>query len=230
MWLVFGVACGKNTSKADVEAFRTTQRAALERLQRLQREFDSALAELQDGKWVPRPDLGVCAASLPTPPSETDRASTFPAFFLDDQDPLGWSGLSQRVFNEPRLAIGNPDGWLPDANSIAAETKKIADSVPFKSDVMVLHVDEAVRPNEVGGERFESGSERGRAWIWSSTTHEIICAGEFVGVTPAKVTATISERKDPTADVNATLILAQRRASVRSAVEKLVAAGPPKPP
>lgn len=113
---------------------------------------------------------------------------------------------------------------------IAAETKRLADLVPFSTDILVLYVNEEVRPKYDGGDTFDGGSQRGRAWIWSAKTHQVTCASEFVGTSPADVTARIYDQRSPGTDVSVALTLALSRASERSAIANLVAAGLPKPP
>jgi len=223
-------ACGtKGPSKEAVDKFRSAQRAALEKLAAVQKDFDRAMTEIADDKWVAHPELGKCASTLPVPPApEQDHPPQYPAWFLHKKDPMGWSSMGERVFKQPKLSIGDPDGWLPSADAIARETEHVAAFQPFDKDILVMYVDEEQDPKYTGGETFEPGFERGRAWVWSAKTHTIICAGTFDGTTPESVGATIFDRDHHDLDVGVALTLAQGRASVRSAVANLAAAGPPK--
>ncbi len=91
---------------------------------------------------------------------------------------------------------------------------------------MVLYVDHEVKAKYVS-DGYEPGSQTGRAWVWSATTHKIICAGEFSGTTPDKVSAKVYAGEDSSSEMDIAMTLALARASERSALTNLVAAGPP---
>jgi hypothetical protein len=219
--------CGNKPSKAAVDAYRSAQKAALERLRTWEKDFASAMVDVKDGKWVPRPDLGACTTTVPKPLSDTDDGVGYPAFFVRDD---GWDSFTSRVFNQAELEAGSPDRPAPDSDRIVEETKRLEGFVPFTTDVLVLEVDHEVKAKHGAGDSFEPGSQSGRAWVWTSTTHKISCAGEFAATTPSEVTATIYDGEDPDNEKDIQLTLALGRMSERSAMSHLIAAGPPRSP
>lgn len=116
-----------------------------------------------------------------------------------------------------------------ESDRIVAETKRLEGFVPFTTDVLVLEVDHQVKAKR-DGDSFEPGSQSGRAWVWTSTTHKISCAGEFAATTPSEVTAKVYGDENPDTEKDVQLTLALGRMSERSAMSHLVAAGPPRSP
>jgi hypothetical protein len=236
--LVAACACGCNSpSKASIAAYRSAQRAALERVMAQEKSFATSLAEVRAGRWTPRADLGTCASTLPPPPTSPEDWSGYPGWVVDSPNAesiAGWNHLSERVFKRLREPVGDPDSdRLPETEKdTTAGTARLAAIDPSaEGDIFFLYVDEIHRPVQTGEDKFAPGDERGRAWVWSQKSKTIVCASTFASHTPDEVIAQLSQRPDPdrrAMQVDSALMSSLRHDSIRSAATTLAAAGPPK--
>lgn len=227
---------GCNSPKPEsIAAYRAAQRAAHERVAAQETALDASIAEIRAGKWVPRKDLGACTVSMPPLPSEKQGMGSYPAWVFDSPNAgsiAGWSHAGERIFEQLRASIGDPDGkYLPETEKdIVASTARIAAIDPHKEpDFAMLYVDEIHRPEATGDKTFKGGNERGRAWVWSQSKGTVVCASTFESRTSQEVIATYFGHEHRDDETSSSLMLNLRDHSIRSAMSDLVAAGKPTP-
>ena len=225
------IGCGSNKPSDEAVAdYHAAQRAALARVRTVETAMAASLRELQANKWVARPDLGSCTSKLPKPRPKA-KHEDYPSWFLRYQDDaVGWDRLADRVFEQTRQAIGDPDSaYVPDADEIAARMTQVKQVRVAESDILIVRIDAERDAKIDGGNTFEPGFQRGRAWVWSPERSTIVCAAAaFAATTPDNVEATVYKEDYRQTDKSVALTLALGRASTSAAFDALVAAGPPK--
>ena len=144
---------------------------------------------------VPRPDLGRCPVQVPKPPDLTRRrtftnlAAVEAAQLLEVVDrgkaPEGpgplWRRLQSRMgLYESSIQRDDVESFGPSPGSALLEqVSALPDPAKWDYDLYLLadeHVEAAAT-----ADGFERGRLKGRLFVWSYKTHEIVCAANAGG-------------------------------------------------